>query len=228
MSTNPSSQNVLAVDRAYVKTYMGEEEGAYTNTLPHFARTSERQLIIKDRDALMSDPLHTAIMVHVVLRIKYDNNVIHYCSFRRSVSKADSNSVGKVGIGITGYIDLADVNIQVFKSRGHIEIFRTVMHTTEKVLQRGLVVKDQAGVPLTSFERFVGPAGLFIADARKELLATNMAIVMLGDLPSTFTVMSRSDQIETLPLMSASELSDSGLPLNRWTQLCLEKLSKKL
>lgn len=179
------------------------------------AAAGQKHLTIRQREHLENDATYRQIIPYIMVSVKGEDGIVRFAPYVRTAAGGESKLHNNVSIGFGGHIDLADV--------AHIESTIDLVETVAQAAMRELA-EELRFVRLgdgETWEMPVGDIGVLIDDSN-EVGKVHMGVVLTCIVPHQVGVESNEDAIEVLPLMTASQLLESGLPLENWTRIVLE------
>lgn len=212
----PKNEMILAVKTAALnyQNLTGNDQSLYLLQIHELLPVIANDLILGHRETLEGDENHRQLLPYIVLTKTVDG-VIKYFAYRRGKGVGEARLSGNVSIGVGGHIDLADVQ--------HIDSvlapMETVIAAVQRELQEEIEFSSTNGgdldLKLASFGALV--------DNSNPVGKVHLGLVLQAVLAGESEVQCKEEELETLGWYTATELLDSGLPLENWTKiLCLQ------
>lgn len=174
--------------------------------LPHL----QKGIVLGQREALESDEAFHQLLPYIVLTKKF-RGVNYYFTYRRGKGVGEGRLQGNVSIGIGGHIDLADAQHQ----NSVLDPMLTIISSTRREIEEEVEFTCPNGDLNLGFKSL----GVLV-DNSNAVGRVHLGLVFLGILSDEDgTATCKEPELETLGWYTAEQLLDSGLPLEKWTEI---------
>lgn len=211
------NESILAVKTAALnyQNLTGNDQSLYLLQIHELLPVIANDLILGHRDSLEGDESFRQLLPYVVLT-KTVAGVTKYFAYRRGKGVGEARLSGNVSIGVGGHIDLADIQ----HIGSVIAPMETVIHSVQRELQEEIEFSSIGGGDLDLRFSSIGA----LVDNSNPVGKVHLGLVLQAHLESEESeVKCAEEELETLGWFTATELLDSGLPLESWTNiLCLQ------
>lgn len=213
----PKNELILAVKTAALnyQNLHGNDQSLYLLQVHELLPVIANDLILGHRDTLEGDENHRQLLPYIVLTKTFDG-VTKYFAYRRGKGVGEARLSGNVSIGVGGHIDLADIQ-HVGSVLAPME---TVIASVQRELQEEIEFHSESGEDLDMRFSSVGA----LVDNSNPVGKVHLGLVLQAHLEGeNGDAKCAEEELETLGWYTASELLDSGMPLENWTKiLCLQ------
>lgn len=227
-------QFIAAIDSAFfLSRKFGN--GVHRYPLERLYKEVEPNLVLRQREALESDPVYRQILPYKII-MQYIDGQNKIVAYRRLNGGGESRLHGLMSIGFGGHIDLEDV---VFEN-SVVDLETTVRNGSRReIAEEVYTVINGVEESFVPKEHEVIPANLFIHyslrdklgdewSVEKDVHSVHIAFVYtIFAEPHLKLIAGESDKIEMLEPMTPHELLHSGMEMEEWTRLLLEHLVTK-
>jgi len=192
------------------------QQGVNRIGFDQFVGLTQGLVTIREREHLEQDPNYRQVIPYVMLAVRDKDGKALFVPYARTSQSGEERLRGNVSIGFGGHVDLADV----IHEDSVINLVQTIGGAVTRELQEEVNFTHGTGdhVDMPMFD-----GGLLIDDSN-EVGKVHMGVLLTCLLPEGTVVASKEDALEILPAMSATQLLDSGLPLENWTRIILEDI----
>lgn len=200
----------------------GLKQGLNVVDINMLSKIVQSSIVIGERAALEKDQTVRQVLPYVILS-QFDESAgcMKYVPYRRTKMVGESRLAGNVSVGFGGHIDLADV----YHENSVVDLIATIGHSLNRELDEEVEFSIDGKEPSEedAFELSLLNVGIIIDDSN-EVGKVHMGVVINGQLPAGFSATCAEKELESMEMMTASELLNSGLPLENWTRIALEHL----
>lgn len=210
------NEMILAVKTAALdhQNLHGNDQSLYLLQVHELLPVIANDLILGHRETLEGDENHRQLLPYIILTKTFDG-VTKYFAYRRGKGVGEARLSGNVSIGVGGHIDLADIQ----HIGSVIAPMETVIAAVKRELEEEIEFSSDGGEDLNLRFNSIGA----LVDNSNPVGKVHLGLVLQAHLESeNGDVVCKEEELETLGWFTASELLDSGLPLESWTNiLCL-------
>lgn len=219
-------QFILAMEQAYFADHPKFGQGIVKYPAGPWLEEIQSHLIIAERHMLETNPKYRQLLPYVILQRRGVDGVMRFLPYRRMSGVGESRLVGNVSVGYGGHIDLQDMS---FCDESIVYLHTTIRDAIFRELDEELRFSNTATETQVSAEAgtAIQYGNAFILDDSNEVGKVHVGIVIEALLKQDVRATSAEAALESMPAMTASELLDSGLPLENWTRLYLEDVESK-
>lgn len=211
-------QFILAMDAAALAAYPHQYNAGFDPV--HWAEQAQGHLVIRQRAQLENEPAFRQILPYVVFVKDTPGQERRFAAYRRGKGVGESKLMGNASIGFGGHIDLGDVR----QENSVVLLGLTIANAAEREIKEEVdFFGATGGIVQLSLTVSLEDAQALILDNSNEVGRVHMGLVIFKQLPEPVaTVGTRESELESLGLLTAQELLNTGDPLENWTRLILE------
>lgn len=185
-------------------------------------------LSVRQRRRVEHMEQYRQILPYVILFRTLENGETQFFPYRREETVGENRLAGNVSIGYGGHIDAPDV---LFDDDGAIAFRETMVAAATRELKEEVVFENEIGTTtLELVEVVVAGTILCYEEAKKnsEVPVGNVhaGYVIFQPIPEGSNVRSGEDELTSLPPMTGAEILASGMPLEPWTRIVLERFEQ--
>jgi predicted NUDIX family phosphoesterase len=196
---------------------IGLKNGLNPITVEQLLEQLQPGIVIGQREVLENDETVRQVLPYAIFS-QFDESAgcMKYIVYRRTKLVGESRLAGNVSVGFGGHIDLEDVA----HKDSIIDLVGTIGQAIGREIHEELVFTGLEGHELSMFS--VG----ILLDESDAVGRVHMGVIFNIQLPPGATAVCAEEELESMLPMTASELLNSGLPLENWTRISLEFLEQ--
>lgn len=213
-------QFIIGVKNNTLVDKIGLAEGLNPVDIMTIAGEMQEGIVIGQREALESDESVRQVLPYVILS-QFDSSVglMKYITYRRTKKVGESRLAGNVSVGWGGHIDLVDVQHQ----DSVIDLIGTIGVAVNREITEEVLFLNPEAASGDMVDLSLLSVGILL-DNSNDVGKVHMGVIINGQLPEGTIVQCAEEELEIMTPMTASELLNSGLPLENWTRISIEYL----
>jgi predicted NUDIX family phosphoesterase len=206
-------EHIVAVNNsALVKHGLtGDDQQLYQLDIGQLMPELLADVVVEQRAGLEKDESKRQLILYLLFQ-QMTAEGAKFFAYRRGKGVGESRLAGNVSVGVGGHVDGPDV---VYSESGVMDVLNTVLHAAAREIKEEILFND------ADYEVAIGSVGVLL-DNTDEVGKVHMGLVLRALLPEGAQMQCAEEELETLGFFTATELLNSGLPLENWTRTLLE------